>query len=73
MPELVKLYKNLRDFQLGNMLYKTKEGLQKDAFDCRDSFLLDREYEYVFAIYDEDSDDYFIIRGGHHSKYGIGG
>ena len=31
MPELVKLYKNLRDFQLNNMLYKTKEGLQKEA------------------------------------------
>ena len=30
MPELVKLYKNLRDFQLNNMLYKTKEGLQKE-------------------------------------------
>lgn len=50
MPELVKLYKNLRDFQLSNMLYKTKEGLQKEAFDCRDCFLLDREYECVLLF-----------------------
>lgn len=72
MPELVKLYKNLRDFQLNNMLYKTKEGLQKEAFDCCDCFLLDSEYECVFAIYNSDTDEYFIIRGGYHSKYSIG-
>lgn len=72
MSELVKLYKNLRDFQLSNMLYKTKEGLQKEAFDCRDSYLLDSEYECVFAIYNEDTDDYFIVRGGYHSKYSVG-
>ena len=72
MPELVKLYKNLRDLDLGHMLYKTKEGIQNEAFDYRECYLSDHEYEYVFAIYDEDSDDYFIIRGGYHSKYSVG-
>ena len=72
MPELVKLYKNLRDFQLNNILYKTKEGLQEEAFDYRDSYLSEHEYDAVFAIYDEDIDDYFIIRGGYYSKYSIG-
>ena len=72
MPELVKLYKNLRDFQLNNMLYKTKEGLQNEAFDYRECYLSDHEYEAVFAIYDEYTDDYFIIRGGFYSKYSIG-
>ena len=72
MPELVKIYKNLRDFQLGNMIYKTKEGLQNEAFDCRGCYLSDYEYETVFAIYDEDVDEYFVIRGGYHSKYSIG-
>ena len=72
MPELVKLYKNLRDKELQHMLYKTKEGLQNEAFDCCDCFLLASEYECVFAIYDEDTDDYFIIRGGYHSKHSIG-
>ena len=72
MTELVKLYKNLRDFQLNNILYKTKEGLQEDAFDSRGNYLSDYEYECVFAIYNEDTDDYFIIRGGYHSKYSIG-
>lgn len=72
MPELVKLYKNLHDKELQHMLYKTKEGLQKEAFDCRDCFLLDGEYECVLAIYNEDTDDYFIIRGGYHSKHSIG-
>ena len=72
MPEVVKLYKNLRDFQLGNMLYKTKEGLQKEAFDYCEFYLSDYEYETVFAIYDEDTDEYFVIRGGFYSKYSIG-
>ena len=72
MPELVKLYRNLRDFQLNNILYKTKEGLQKEAFDYRGYYLSDHEYETVFAIYNEDTDEYFIIRGGYHSKYSIG-
>ena len=72
MPELVKLYKNLHDKELQHMLYKTKEGLQKEAFDCCDCFLLDSEYECVFAIYNSDVDEYFIIRGGYHSKYSIG-
>ena len=54
------------------MIYKTKEGLQNEAFDYRGCYLSDYEYEYVFAIYDEDSDDYFIIRGGYHCKYSIG-
>ena len=72
MPELVKLYRNLRDFQLNNILYKTKEGLQKEAFDYCGYYISDCEYETVFAIYNEDTDDYFIIRGGYHSKYSIG-
>ena len=72
MPELVKLYKNLRDFQLNNILYKTKEGLQEDAFDSRGYYLSEHEYDIVFAIYDEGTDDYFIIRGGYHSKHSIG-
>lgn len=72
MPELVKLYKNLRDLDLSHMLYKTKEGLQKEAFDYHDSYLSEHEYECVFAIYNEDTDDYFIIRGGYHSKHSIG-
>ena len=72
MPELVKLYRNLRDFQLNNILYKTKEGLQKEAFDYRDSYLSDHEYDIVFAIYNEDTDEYFVILGGYHSKYSIG-
>ena len=72
MTELVKLYKNLRDFQLNNILYKTKEGFQKEAFDYRDSYLSEHEYDAVFAIYDEDIGDYFIIRGGYHSKHSIG-
>ena len=72
MLELVKLYKNLRDKELQHMLYKTKEGLQKEAFDCRDSYLSEHEYDAVFAIYNEDTDDYFIIRGGYHSKHSIG-
>ena len=72
MPELVKLYKNLRDLDLGHMLYKTKEGLQNEAFDYRECYLLDHEYETVFAIYDEDIDEYFVIRGGFYSKYSIG-
>ena len=72
MSELVKLYKNLRDLDLGHMIYKTKEGLQKEAFDYCEFYLSDHEYECVFAIYDEDTDDYFIIRGGYHSKYSIG-
>ena len=55
MPEVVKLYKNSRDKELQHMLYKTKEGLQKEAFDYRDSYLSEHEYETVFAIYDEDS------------------
>ena len=72
MTELVKLYKNLRDLDLCHMIYKTKEGLQKEAFDYCEFYLSDHEYETVFAIYDEDSDDYFIIRGGYHSKYSVG-
>ena len=73
MPEIVKLYKNLRDLDLSHMLYKTKEGLQKEAFDYLGHYLSGNdEYTCVFAIYDEDSDDYFIIRGGYHSKYSVG-
>ena len=72
MTEIVKLYKNLRDLDLGHMIYKTKEGLQKEAFDYCEFYLSDHEYETVFAIYDEDIDEYFIIRGGYHSKYSIG-
>ena len=72
MPELVRLYKNLRDLDLGHMLYKTKEGLQNEAFDYREYYLSDHEYECVFAIYDEDTDEYFVIRGGFYSKYSIG-
>lgn len=72
MPELVKLYKNLRDLDLGHMLYKAKEGLQNEAFDYRECYLSDHEYETVFAIYDEDVHEYFVIRGGFYSKYSIG-
>ena len=72
MPELVKLYQNQRDHGLSHMLYKTKEGLQNEAFDYHDSYLSEHEYETVFAIYDEDTDEYFVIRGGYHSKYSIG-
>ena len=72
MPELVRLYKNLRDLDLSHMLYKTKEGLQKESFDYRDSYLSEHEYDIVFAIYDEDTDDYYVIRGGYHSKHSIG-
>ena len=72
MPELVKFYRNLRDKELQHMLYKTKEGLQKEAFDYRGYYISDCEYETVFAIYNEDTDEYFIIRGGYHSKYSIG-
>ena len=72
MPELVKLYKNLRDLGLEHMLYKTKEGLQKEAFDYCEFYLSDHEYETVFAIYDEDVDEYFVIRGGFYSNYSIG-
>ena len=72
MPELVKLYKNLRDLGLYHMMYKTKEGLQKEAFDYCEFYLSDYEYETVFAIYDEDVDEYFVIRGGFYSNYSIG-
>ena len=72
MPELVKLYRNLRDKELQHMLYKTKEGLQNEAFDYRGYYISDCEYETVFAIYNEDTDEYFIIRGGYHSKHSIG-
>ena len=72
MTELVKLYKNLRDLDLCHMLYKTKEGLQKEAFDYCEYYLSDHEYECVFAIYDEDIDEYFVIRGGFYSNYSIG-
>ena len=72
MPESVKLYKNLKDKELQHMLYKTKEGLQNEAFDCCTSYLSEHEYDAVFAIYNEDTDDYFIIRGGYHSKHSIG-
>ena len=73
MTELVKLYKNLRDFQLNNILYKTKEGLQKEAFDYLGHYLSGNdEYTCVFAIYDEDTDEYFVIKGGFYSNYSIG-
>ena len=72
MPKLVKLYKNLRDKELQHMLYKTKEGLQKEAFDYRDSYLSEHEYDVVFAIYNKETDEYFIIHGGYHSKHSIG-
>ena len=72
MPEIVKLYQNQRDHGLSHMLYKTKEWLQNEAFDYRECYLSEHEYKYVFAIYDEDTDEYFIIRGGYHSKYSIG-
>ena len=72
MPELVKLYRNLRGLDLSHMLYKTKEGLQKEAFDYRGYYISVCEYETVFAIYNEDTDEYFIIRGGYHSNYSIG-
>ena len=72
MLEIVKLYKNLRDLDLGHMLYKTKEGLQKEAFDYCEYYLSDHEYETTFAIYDEDMGEYFVIRGGFYSKYSIG-
>ena len=73
MPELVKLYKNLRDLGLEHMLYKTKEGLQKEAFDYYWYYLSEHEYDVVFAVYDEETGEYFVIRGGYHSKYSIGG
>ena len=72
MSELVKLYKNLRDLDLGHMFYETKGELQKEAFDYRGHYLSENEYGADFAIYDEDTDDYFVIRGGYHSKYSIG-
>ena len=74
MPEVVKLYKNLRDLDLSHMLYKTKEGLQKEAFDYLGHYLSGKdEYTCVFAIYDEDTDEYFVIKGRFYSKYSIGG
>ena len=72
MPELVKLYKNLRDLDLKHMLYKTVEGLQKEAFDYCEFYLSDYEYECVFAIYNKGKDEYFVINGGFYSKYSIG-
>ena len=72
MPEIVKLYQNQRDHGLSHMLYKTKEWLQNEAFDYRECYLSDHEYETVFAIYDEGTDEYFVIRGGFYSKYSIG-
>ena len=72
MPELVMLYKNLRDKELQHMLYKTKDGLQNEAFDYCEFYLSDHEYETIFAIYDKDIDEYFVIRGGFYSKYSIG-
>ena len=72
MSELVKLYKNLRDLDLSHMLYKTKEGLQNEAFDYRECYLPDHEYETVFAIYDEDADEYFVVRGRFYSEHSIG-
>lgn len=72
MPELVKLYKNLRDLGLEHMLYKTKEGLQKEAFDYYGYYLSEHKYDVVFAIYNEETDEYFVIRGGYHSKHSIG-
>ena len=75
MPEVVKLYKNLRDLDLKHMLYKTVEGLQIGAFNYQGNrgrnVDLD-EIEIVFAIYDEGTDEYFVIRGGFYSKYSIG-
>ena len=50
------------------MFYKTKEGLQNEAFDYRGHYLSENEYGAVFAIYNEDTDDYFVIRGGYHNK-----
>ena len=72
MPEIVKFYKNLRDSGLSHMLYKTKEGLQKEAFGYQYKNIDNDEIETVFAIYDEDKDEYFVIRGGYHSRYSIG-
>ena len=70
MPELVKLYKNLRDLELNHMLYKTKEGLQKEAFDCADEFLRDHQIDSLFAI--KDSEDYFVIKGSLWTNSSIG-
>ena len=75
MPELVKLYRNLRDSALNHMLYKSIEGLQKEAFEeefygCK-QYLLEDEYEVVFAFYDKDKDDYFIIRGSYYNRSSI--
>ena len=72
IPEIVNLYQNQRDHGLSHMLYKTKEGLQKEAFDYCGYYISDCEYETVFAIYNEDTDEYFVILGGYHSKYSIG-
>ena len=72
MPEIVKLYKNLRDLDLSHMLYKTKEGLQKEAFDYRGKNIYNDEIETFFAIYDGDTDEYFVIKGGFYSRYSIG-
>ena len=70
MAELVKLYKNLRDFELNHMLYKTKEGLRKEAFDYADEFLRDHQIASLFAI--KDGEDYFVIKGSLWSKSSIG-
>ena len=72
MTEIVKLYKNLRDSGLSHMLYKTKDGLQKEAFDYRGKNIHNDEIETFFAIYDEDKDEYFVINGGFYSQYSIG-
>ena len=72
MTEIVKLYKNLRDSGLSHMLYKTKDGLQKEAFDYRGKNIYNDDIEHFFAIYSEDRDEYFVIRGGYHSRYSIG-
>ena len=72
MPELVKLYKNLRDLDLKHILYKTVEGLQIGAFNYRGRNVDLDEIETFFAIYDEDTDEYFVIRGGFYSQYSIG-
>ena len=53
MPEIVKLYKNLRDLDLSHMLYKTVEGLQIGAFNYRGRNVDLDEIETFFAIYDE--------------------
>ena len=66
MPEIVKLYRNLRDKELQHMLYKTKTGLLSESFGLLDA----EDVEIIFAI--KNGDDYFVIRGGYHSKYSIG-